>query len=954
MSDRNYFSIPIFDRKEVCNEISLIIIKIVSIFFLFLLLSSILCTISYAGNNNSAIIQNDQYSGTESLLTTSSSGTDQELPAIWEDRIIWKSQYSNPNDSGSILSELFLYNLSTGKTTRVASGLTGVTMIDIWEDLVVWNSCEGDYSDIYLFNLSNSEIKRITNDSLNQVKPQVWESNIVWQDGDDNDAEWNIYLYNIESGNILNLGNGSGFAKYPAIWEDRVVWQDLRNGADYDIFLYNITTGIETRITTDPSDQVTPSIWGDLIVWQDYRNATLQIYVYDLNSASETQVSFGDHNFENPIIHNNSIVFVNQSEYFDIYLIDLLTEKQGKISSDVTGAAQVDPDIWGDRIVWTDSRNGYYDVYLYTLGISKPPLSADFNQNMTQGEPPLSVEFTDISTGEVDGWDWDFGDNSGSAEKNPVHTFSHAGSYSVTLTVYNPMQRDAVTKGDLISVGSPSAPEFSATLTSGLAPLNVSFTDTSSGNPTQWYWEFGDGTSSNEQNPTHIYDVYGTYDVHLTTTNIFGNASIVKQDFILVMNGTFAQCQVPSQGITVAESGDESLISINVTAAPNCSYLLNENNTLLVCLPNQGYGIQQLTLFSTNGFSMVGNDTISGNLSQIQLTSGTIPFQNFSQKIGNNCSVNFSLFMPEYPIEGVIELVAWEGCTQDDFELFDSIKTLYHYVLIDDLAYTVRFHQVNITEISPATLIFAVSSDWVQEYGWSDDRDLEIATNVSGAMVFVDGNYMGVSPIVITNLTPGEHQLRTSKAGYRDNLSTLIIGSDKRESIHVIRIGDNGSGEVLNTTFIGHDDEQNLDFFMAESPNGLSTFGLASLSRSGNLFRLFTLAVTQYVQGSGGGGGGGSGGYVGGLATTPTMIPTQTPAPKLTPRDTIEPSPTGTGLIVTGTTVPTTRPTSQPTDTSGEGWEWPPYLVILRNLSVVFAVIFVAVVFYLRWNKREA
>jgi hypothetical protein len=200
--------------------------------------------------------------------------------------------------------------------------------------------------------------------------------------------------------------------------------------------------------------------------------------------------------------------------------------------------------------------------------------------------------------------------------------------------------------------------------------------------------------------------------------------------------------------------------------------------------------------------------------------------------------------------------------------------------------------------------------------------------------------------------------LRTSKAGYRDNLSTLIIGSDKRESIHVIRIGDNGSGEVLNTTFIGHDDEQNLDFFMAESPNGLSTFGLASLSKSGNLFRLFYLTIAQSVQANTGGSGGG-GGYIGRQAETPTTIPTPTPAPTLTSRETITPSTTGTGSEVPRTTAPTTHPTSQPTQTStvtptdGGGWEWPPYLVLLRNLSVVFAVIFVAVAFYLRWNKRE-
>jgi len=201
--------------------------------------------------------------------------------------------------------------------------------------------------------------------------------------------------------------------------------------------------------------------------------------------------------------------------------------------------------------------------------------------------------------------------------------------------------------------------------------------------------------------------------------------------------------------------------------------------------------------------------------------------------------------------------------------------------------------------------------------------------------------------------------VKISKAGYFDNISTQIIGSDKRDSIYVFRVGDDGSGELLDTTFIGHDPEQNLDFFMVESPNGLSTFGLASVSKSGNLFKFFTLAVTAYVRSQSSGGGGGGGGYAAGYAETPTPIQTPTPAPTLNLRIPTPPESDGSGSEVTGTTVPTTPSTFEPTLTStvtppdGGGWEWPPYLVILRNLSVVFAVIFVAVVFYLRWNKRE-
>ena len=72
------------------------------------------------------------------------------------------------------------------------------------------------------------------------------------------------------------------------------------------------------------------------------------------------------------------------------------------------------------------------------------------------------------------------------------------------------------------SVGAPLA-SFTATPTSGTAPLPVTFTDTSTGTPTSWSWSFGDGTTSTVQNPTHTFAAAGTYNVTLTATNAAGS-----------------------------------------------------------------------------------------------------------------------------------------------------------------------------------------------------------------------------------------------------------------------------------------------------------------------------------------------------------------------------------------------------------------------------------------------
>ena len=74
---------------------------------------------------------------------------------------------------------------------------------------------------------------------------------------------------------------------------------------------------------------------------------------------------------------------------------------------------------------------------------------------------------------------------------------------------------------------------FSATPTSGNAPLSVTFSDLSSGSPTSWSWNFGDGATSNKQNPIHTYLVAGHYTVTLVATNVAGSNTARKSNSVL-------------------------------------------------------------------------------------------------------------------------------------------------------------------------------------------------------------------------------------------------------------------------------------------------------------------------------------------------------------------------------------------------------------------------------------
>lgn len=98
------------------------------------------------------------------------------------------------------------------------------------------------------------------------------------------------------------------------------------------------------------------------------------------------------------------------------------------------------------------------------------------------------------------------------------------GSYTLTA-INNRVDKSNV--GSYVFLYNSSLPnaDFDASPISGNVPLNVSFTDKSTGSPTSWYWDFGDGNKSSDQNPTHTYVKAGDYFVTLNVTNFYGTAT---------------------------------------------------------------------------------------------------------------------------------------------------------------------------------------------------------------------------------------------------------------------------------------------------------------------------------------------------------------------------------------------------------------------------------------------
>jgi PKD repeat protein len=148
---------------------------------------------------------------------------------------------------------------------------------------------------------------------------------------------------------------------------------------------------------------------------------------------------------------------------------------------------------------------------------------ANFTAAPTSGPAPLSVVFTNTSTGVYTNSSWNFGDGGTSTQASPTHIYSAFGSYTVTLTISGMSGMDTLTRTNYITTYEPVKANFTGSPTLGTPPLAVGFADSSTGPVATWEWAFGDGGASTLQHPTHIY-MTGTYTVSLTVRAAGGAA----------------------------------------------------------------------------------------------------------------------------------------------------------------------------------------------------------------------------------------------------------------------------------------------------------------------------------------------------------------------------------------------------------------------------------------------
>jgi len=245
-----------------------------------------------------------------------------------------------------------------------------------------------------------------------------------------------------------------------------------------------------------------------------------------------------------------------------------------------------------------------------------------------------SVNFDNLSFGNNLSYFWDFGDGTTSTLQSPSHNYN-SGTFSVSLIVNNGFCSDTLIMTNYIQIGAIVTTDFFATNNSGCADLNVQFSDLSTIGVDTWLWDFGDGTSSTLQNPTHIYSTAGNYDVSLTTSigsNCMSNKIVInavevfgKPNISFNSNATFS-CDTPfvvdfSDNTIGATSWNWNFGNGNTSNIQNPTEVFTSAgfyNVILSVIDNNSC---TNTLFSTNYIEV---DNISSDF-DAQILSGCNP-----------------------------------------------------------------------------------------------------------------------------------------------------------------------------------------------------------------------------------------------------------------------------------------------------------------------------------------
>lgn len=224
--------------------------------------------------------------------------------------------------------------------------------------------------------------------------------------------------------------------------------------------------------------------------------------------------------------------------------------------------------IAGDYTVSLTVGNGSCsETIMQTITIESQKPIVDFDVDPTEGCVPVTVSFTNTTQYALeDSYVWNFGDGSTSKIKNPTHTYYQSGTYTVSLTANNSVgETGEAIKEQIVYVYVNPVALFEVRPTQVYLP-NPIYINNNSFDATSFQWDFGDGNTSEEFEPTHIYekentDIFGNsigYDISLVAISENGctDTTTVESAVIAVVKGDILTPNAFSPSLTGPNGGE--------------------------------------------------------------------------------------------------------------------------------------------------------------------------------------------------------------------------------------------------------------------------------------------------------------------------------------------------------------------------------------------------------------
>lgn len=341
-----------------------------------------------------------------------------------------------------------------------------------------------------------------------------------------------------------------------------------------------------------------------------------------------------------------SVTFTNNSTGATNYSWDFGNGNTAVDPTPPVGATYLNPGVYLVKLTASNSSTGNSNVATLTITVYAKPV-ANYTTNVTSttcvGEPILFSDASTLGGGQINNWQWDFGD--GSSLTTTVGSVSHSynvmGTYPVSLIITDANGCSPSSVIHTITVLAAPIVSFSGNvLFSCFPPLSVNFTNSSSTTgPISYLWNFGDGTTSTLPNPTHNYATSGLFTVKLIIVQSACIDSLVKVNYV-VINNILADFSVNNDSICAGQSVSFTDLSIPLTVSRTWDF--GDGSTDTSPNPTHVYttpGSYTVSLLNASASSGCADDTVKTNFITVLPSTLTA----FTADATQSCSIPFTV-----------------------------------------------------------------------------------------------------------------------------------------------------------------------------------------------------------------------------------------------------------------------------------------------------------------------